>query len=85
MNNILVPHLTYSVEIHRLLVQLSKVHMWKTIVHVCNFPHDCMKTNQHEQQLTIWVATEIVLVWYSALNRTCSKKEYVAMVMGILQ
>jgi len=32
-----------------------------------------MKTYQHEKQLTRWVATEIVLVWYSALNRTCSK------------
>lgn len=61
-NNIPVPHLTYSVEIHSLLVQLSKVHAWKTNVRVCNFPHEHRKTYQHEQQLTIWVATEIVLV-----------------------
>jgi hypothetical protein len=72
-NNILVPHLAYSVEIHSLLVQHCKVYMWKTNVLVCNFPHAHMKTCQHEQQLTKWVATEFVLVWYLALNGTCSK------------
>lgn len=71
--NILVSHLPYSVEIHSLLVQHFKIYMWKTNVHVCNFPYEHMKTYQLQQQLTRWVATEIVLVWYSALNRTCSK------------
>jgi hypothetical protein len=69
----LVPHLIYSVEIHSLLVQHSKVYMWKTNVHVCNFPHTHMTIYQHEQQLTKWVATEIILVWYLALGGTCSK------------
>ena len=42
--NILVPHLPYSVEIHSLLVQHFKIYMWKTNVHVCNFPYENIST-----------------------------------------